>query len=261
LADNKALPAPALTITGALEAPLSAGRQTNNLQPRKLIYYFVDHTIACPVNTGMQRLARRLGRALVERGDAVRFVKWKAEGKKFALINRDELAHLSRWNGPSLKPSELRLYPSQTEDAPALDIDDIGQDGWLLVPEVTHITYQENPVTLDVVMEARRLGARVAFIYYDAIPLRLREYKEAAAQHEEYMQALLLADAIFPISNRSAEELKAFFVHHQKATSIPRVQLTAPFQRNRLVTKSSAARDDLHNKDHFVGRLHRKEIN
>lgn len=190
----------------------------------RIVYYFVDHTISCPVNTGMQRLVRQLGRNLIERGEVVRFVKWNAETKAFVLINRAELEHLANWNGPSLSGTELDLYPLQDEEnnniAPPLEY----QEAWLMVPEVTHVTYQNHPPTMDAIMSARALGARVAFVYYDAIPLRLPEYSSGAAAHEKYMQALLLSDLLIPISRRSADELRNYFVKFQSAQSLPLIE-------------------------------------
>jgi hypothetical protein len=50
----------------------------NNVQIG-FIYYYVDHTVLCPANTGMQRVVRMLSRSLLQLGEDVRFVKW---GKK-----------------------------------------------------------------------------------------------------------------------------------------------------------------------------------
>lgn len=203
----------------SLQRALNAS-EPRNTQPR-LIYYFVDHTILCPVNTGMQRLVRQLGRCLIDEGEIVRFVKWDAASKSFVLISKAELDHLARWNGPVVPRGDKQLYKKGGGAAfpPSPD-----QDLWLLVPEVTHVTYQERPPTLDAVMAARALGAKVAFIYYDAIPLRLPEYEGGAAAHERYMQSLLLADALIPISRRSAAELQEFFVQYQRATTLPHIE-------------------------------------
>lgn len=72
-------------------------------------------------------------------------------------------------------------------------------------------------MTLDVLVEAKRQGLKTAFVYYDAVPLRRAELIEMAPNHEIYMQRLLLADLIVPISNWSARDLVSFFQVHEGA--------------------------------------------
>ncbi len=198
-----------------------------NVMPVQIgtVYYFVDHTIQCPINTGMQRVVRKLGRYLYESGVSIKFVKWDAGLQALVLVNHNDLNHLSKWHGPELNVESMRSYP-QAEHAPVL-IDPHKSDGqqWLVVPEVTHVTYHQTPVTLDIITTANRLGLKTAFVYYDAIPLRLTEYKEAAEKHEMYMQHLLLANLIVPISSRSAVELTDFFdIHQMCRTNKPRIE-------------------------------------
>lgn len=194
--------------------------EPRDTRPR-FLYYFVDHTVLCPVNTGLQRLVRQLGRCLVEGGEAVRFVKWDADNKSFVLVSQTDLEHLAKWNGPVIPDQERYLY---SEEGGEPVTPPAGHDLWLLVPEVPHVTYQQQPVTLDAIMAGKALGAKVAFIYYDAIPLRLPDYRDGAPAHEKYMQALLLADAIMPISRRSAAELREFFIQRQRATALPQIE-------------------------------------
>ncbi|MCW2349284.1 MULTISPECIES: glycosyltransferase [unclassified Sphingobium] len=190
----------------------------------RLIIYYVDHTINCPANTGMQRLVRQLARGLVEAGENIRFVKWIPEDKRFGLINKAELNHLAAWNGPKLSDGEIARYPDA--DSVRNDLQDPLEtlDCWFLQPEVSHITYHDVPPTVDAILAARALGAKVAAVYYDAIPLRLPSYAAGLDAHEKYMQGLLLADLILPISERSAEELRLFFAQHQRARSLPSIR-------------------------------------
>ena len=196
-------------------------------QGYRKIYYYVDHTILCPVNTGMQRVARRLGRALFDAGELVCFVKWDVQEHQMVLLNHDELAQLAKWNGPALSVKDKEPYPiSDSHTVPvASHVPDEGH--WLVVPEVTHITYQEQPMTLEILMGAKHLGLKTAFIFYDATPLRRDDLKEMASSHETYMQQLLLADLIIPISNWSARDLVSFFSTHEGATLTPTPRITA----------------------------------
>ena len=203
------------------QAPLIVPLRTGS----RTIYYYVDHTILCPVNTGMQRVTRRLGRALLEQGELVRFVKWDVHQQQLILLDQTDIAYLSQWNGPVFSSTDLASYPSPY-DQPVCVNDHIPEEGhWLVVPEVTHITYHAQPLTLDVIMAAKHLGLRTAFVYYDAIPLRRAELAAMAPSHATYMQQLLLADLVIPISNWSARDLLSFFYIHERAisTTYPKV--------------------------------------
>lgn len=189
--------------------------------PARQIYYYVDHTIACPTNTGMQRVARRLGDALVKAGESVTFVKWDAERKQLALLTKDELRYLGQWNGPKLADSELRRYPYSSAGGNAVPMHAGVEPGWLVVPEVTHITYQAGPMTLDVLGAAKKMGLKTAFVFYDATPLRRPELQPMADAHATYMQQLMLADLVVPISNWVSADLSAFLRLDQSATVGP----------------------------------------
>jgi glycosyltransferase involved in cell wall biosynthesis len=191
------------------------------------IYYYVDHTILCPVNTGMQRVARRLGRALLEAGEQIRFVKWDAHLHQFVLLNHDELGYLSQWGGSTLSPKAMEEYTIPGTDSIPLGSQELEEGHWLVVPEVTHITYQAHPMTLEVLMGAKHLGLKTAFVYYDATPLRRAELNGMTVNHETYMQQLLLVDLVVPISNWSARDLVSFFHVHEKASLTPTPRIAA----------------------------------
>ncbi|HEX6705401.1 MAG TPA: FkbM family methyltransferase [Albitalea sp.] len=182
-----------------------------------IIYFYVDHTVRCPINTGMQRVVRRLGRSLLESGQRTVFVKWDPDQKAIVLASQEDLAHLAKWHGPQLTVSDLAAYPKATSEMVRVPEANL-PGGWLLVPEVTHITYHPEPVTLDIMLAARRMQLGTAYIYYDAIPLRLREYADTGSKHELYMQQLLLADVVIPISRRSGAELERFYHGYQEST-------------------------------------------
>lgn len=192
---------------------------------QRIIYYYVDHTIQCPVNTGIQRVTRHLGRAFMETGEKVIFVKWDTHHRRLVLLNREDLAAFSKWNGPSLSPKDLNRYQYPSDTAEPVEKYIMEEGHWLVVPEVPHITYHANPVTLDILAESKRVGLRSAFVFYDAIPLRRPDLADMGKYHEIYMQQLLLADLIVPISNWSERDLVSFFTVHERAnlTLTPRI--------------------------------------
>ncbi len=207
------------------DKPIAARARAEAPHPARTLYYFVDHTVLCPVNTGMQRVARQLARALLELGERVEFVKWEPDSRRFVLVNRDELRHLCEWNGPRLSAADQERYPAAGAAFAPMSAHSAGSPDWLVVPEVTHITFQAAPTTLPAIMEAKRQGLKTAFIFHDAIPLRRRELEGMASGHAAYMQHLLLADLVIPNSKWSERDLVTFFAVHERATpaSGPRV--------------------------------------
>jgi glycosyltransferase involved in cell wall biosynthesis len=185
------------------------------IDDRAVRYLFVDHTIACPTNTGVQRVVRGLAKAMLDGGEAVRFVKWSAAARACVLIDAEERASLGRWNGPPPSPAEAGLYPpkgarpvpiaARRRPLPGTLCD------WLIVPEVTHITFQDAPVTAPLIAWAKKAGLKSGFIFYDAIPLRRPEFAATAPVHAHYMRELTGADAVWPISRWSASELVSFW--------------------------------------------------
>ena len=222
-------------ICGALHPPLPKGL--------RVVYYYVDHTVGCPVNTGMQRVVRGLARSFMDAGERLYFVKWDFDSSQLVLINRDELTHLACWRGPELTSEETAQYPLADSPNVVISAHHISDSNWLVVPEVTHINHHPAAVTLDVIMAAKRLGLKTAFVFYDATPLRRQELASMASMHEKYMQQLLLADLLVPISEWVASDLVAFFKYHELATesTIPNI-ITLPLTgESQLSPKATAA--------------------
>ena len=202
--------APAVSVASSdEERPLPPGE--------RIIYYFVDHTHRCEVNTGVQRVVRGLGREMLARGERVVFVKWDPTTSQLLLLDHAELDALARWSGPTMSAAERAGYPQPGQAALCVPAHRPQDAHWLFVPEVPYITFHAAPTTLAVMMAARMLGLRTAFIFYDAIPLRRPEMREIAPVHETYMQQLLLADLLLPISHFVGDDLRAFFRLHEAA--------------------------------------------
>ena len=213
------VPAPNSSVRAVSLAPRAATpAQTPLVQAlpkgQRVLFYYVDHTIACPVNTGMQRVARGLAKSFIGLGERLQFVKWDSERLQLVLIDRNELVHLARWQGPLLSEDELSAYPATSGANPFVPPHDVEEGHWLIVPEVTHINYHSGPVTQDLLAYAKRTGLRTAFVFFDAIPLRRTEFASMARRHEDYLEQLLLADLVVPISSWSADDLTAFFLLH-----------------------------------------------
>lgn len=188
-------------------------RSSHTEVQERTIYYWIDHTVQCNTNTGVQRVTRCLAKELLEEGENVVFVKWDASTQGLTLANQKELHWLSRWNGPQFTIDILNKYPSDDKtlvSIPSSSRKQATKKDWLFVPEVTYITNQTTPPTLDAILSARKLGLMVAFIFYDAIPLKLDEYSSSAKKHEDYMQQIVLSDLLIPISVHSGNDLLSY---------------------------------------------------
>ena len=205
-------------------------------------YVFVDHTVACPTNTGVQRVARGLARALLESGEEVRFVKWDKAARACVLIDAEEREALGRWNGPGVSPAEAAIYPVKGARRASV-FPQRGRDNWLIVPEVPHITFQKAPVTANLMAWAKASGLRTGMVFYDAIPLRRPEFADMAPRHAQYMRELRLADVIWPISRWSADQLASFWgvgrdADHGYLPHIRPIHLPSEFHRPRVTEPS-----------------------
>ena len=159
----------------------------------------------------MQRVTRYLARSLLKNHEHIVFVRWDHERKSLVLANQVELQHLARFNGPQLEKAFLEAYPPVDEVRALHEMPDFeSKESWLLVPEVTHITFHPVPSTLDAILYARHYGLKSAFIFYDAIPVKLSEYAAGAEAHAMYMQHLALADVVLPISNFAGEDYVSY---------------------------------------------------
>lgn len=169
-----------------------------------MIYYFVDKTITHDFNTGIQRVVRRLGKALVDNGNEVEFVKFNKKTMSIESINKNDFKYLSKWNGP------IRSNSSNIRS----------DNDWLIVAELTN-SISFGYETLDVLIAAKKINLRVAYIFYDAIPLKLKEYDTIANCHEKYMSQISMSDVVISISDYSSIDLISFLTNKYHVNNIP----------------------------------------
>lgn len=179
------------------------------------LYYFVDHSSRYLENSGVQCVVRGLARALLKIGCDLEFVCWNAEQKALALIDQSMLKNLARFHGPVLDSEKIACYPNRIHELKTPHQNGFAPNGagWLLVPEVTYLTFHAEPPTQGIIDYCARRGLKTAFIFYDAIPLKQAAYSAAEPKHTEYMQQLALADLIIPISKYAADDLVSFYLN------------------------------------------------
>ena len=166
--------------------------------------FYVDHTTRFAYNTGIQRCVRLTARALIELGVPLRPVCWQQD-QGFVLATPAQLRHLERWNGPPV-------------DAWTLDLDTAIEPAWLLVVEL--VRSRVGPSVAELTHSARTLGLKVAWVFHDAIPIRLAHLygglqSAAARSHAAYMRGLSVADRVFANSHTTADHLRSFLNREQ----------------------------------------------
>ncbi len=233
---RKIIPAP-LKTSDSLVSPLlsrsvdvvySQGTENLYVEPLPLgkrnVFIYVDHTVSCPTNTGVQRVTRGVASSLRSLGEKVYFVKWDPVAEQCVFINMQEREHFAKWNGPDISSDDRKIYTNEKSIPVALQPK--GENHWMIVPEVTHITNHPNPVTLELLHWGHCSGLKMAFVFYDAIPLRREDLQDMRPKHEEYMQHLLLADVIWPISFHSGNDLISFFAASERASNKTMPEIT-----------------------------------
>ena len=165
------------------------------------MFYYVDHTCRFQHNTGIQRCVRLIARYLIASGIPLRPLVWNPSAQDLAVAPTELLPHLGRWNGPESSAWSDPLVP------------DHWSDHWLFIVELVSGDFQ--PKSEQLRASADRLGLKVAWLFHDAIPLRLSHLYGASAQdiasrHATYMEGLAIFDKVFPNSNTTAEHLREF---------------------------------------------------
>ncbi|MHB0992498.1 MAG: FkbM family methyltransferase [Burkholderiales bacterium] len=188
---------------------------------RPSIFLVVDATSG--LTSERAQLIAHLGRAFVAQGEPILFILWNTETRNFQLVTRRDL---DQFELTSVMGDAVAVYPVNSEIRTVIEPALCGADDWLFVPNTVRIS-ADSPhlIEMDMIMEAKRLGLGAGFVFHGAEPLRLKKIEGNEAEaHEQYMQALLLADAIIPTSTFASKDLAAFFVQHQKADSAPLIE-------------------------------------
>ncbi|MDL2403912.1 glycosyltransferase [Rhizobium mayense] len=173
---------------------------TNNLASLSLvdcdICVWVDATIEAPGNSGIQRVTRQVCRALLELGCSLVPVKWDSEKNKVAIASNEELAHLAKWSGP-VPDLWKRHLPLENSDRPLV---------YLLtdLPLNRSLSIQDRVISF-----FKGRGAHCVSIYYDAIPILMRDvYPQPFVEAMEQFTAMLdRMDRIVAISDASRKDL------------------------------------------------------
>ncbi len=186
-----------------------------------LLLYYVDHTVRFERNTGIQRCVRCLGSALLEQRQLLVPVVWDRKANNLKAASAASRLHLARWGGPD--PAQWADSKEHIDMADAL---------WLIIPEL--VSGPHNPSIEQVFLESKKLDVKVAWLFHDAIPLRLPQMyghqSQAAAEcHATYMKGLARFDLILANSKTTANHLRQFWEQQRikpaaRLTAVPLAQ-------------------------------------
>lgn len=217
------LPAPAAAPTIEPPRSLTAPPSLRQIPPppkfrlrspgQAMIYARVD---AAADSNEMHRALKTLAGALARGGEAIRLITWDRQQVRLRLLTQDEVA--AQETGGFLV--DLAAYPTQTDEPLAVEAGD-----WLLLAEGADRISDGDGLIASIVA-AQGLGLAVAVLVGDCRPLHCSN-PMTAKQAGRAFQALLLADALLPLSPTIADDLFAFFAQDLGATAMPPFVVTA----------------------------------
>lgn len=193
-----------------------------NFQKELELFIFVDHTLTCGVNTGVQRIVRGLSKSLSTHKNIV-FVEWNEANKTFYSISDSKRKSLlSKFNySDKINTSEpLNSGHIEIKPNPMLS-------SWLIVPEVPYLGNKSVRLS-DILKSAAKLRLKTGALFYDATPIIDKSFiKESVKNHSAYMRSLNLFDLVFPISKFSSGYLASFLSFDQNIiqTSIRTIEI------------------------------------
>jgi len=180
------------------------------------MYYYVNHTCRFARNTGIQRCVRIIARALIDTGIPLRPVVWDRIKNCLVSASPEHLEHLAQWSGPTPDAWAKGFHIGSEHQL----------DQWLLIVELVRGSSQ--PTILQLHSSARRYGLRIAWVFHDAIPVRLAHLygdisSAASDSHRAYMRGLAESEYVFATSKTTALHLVEFLEEEGLPSSHVRV--------------------------------------
>jgi glycosyltransferase involved in cell wall biosynthesis/SAM-dependent methyltransferase len=197
--------------------------QRPRLAGERTLYIYVEHAVSTGTNTGIQRVTRTLA-CVLKKMENVKFVKWSNKLGCLIYCTTSDIQYLKKFNKIVFDRKEKSFY--RKEGCSPINQLFVKHGDWLVVPEVMWISSHRNLEALDLIYSARAFSLKTVFVFYDATPLKRWELACNSARHAAYMQQILLADIVIPISKYAAQELLAYFRLHEEAESkiIPEIR-------------------------------------
>ncbi len=186
---------------------------------RPTVLLRVDDVLDTRSRSGIHRVIVELARSL-PRHATTHFVRWDDVEGHLRPIDRTEfdvLFGVGQW------PRCAGPNPGARRTAYRFDeLVDCSGDTWLVNPDVPMHTPEALARLSRASTQCREYGARIASIFYDLIPATNPEYAIHKAGYLAYLTEIVRADLLLPISQYSADRLKAFLeANSPSAAMIP----------------------------------------
>lgn len=167
------------------------------------ILWFAGHTISTLARSGVQRVVIDAARAMHQHV-GLDVVKWDYIDGQLRYADNHDLHALFGADAPR---SHSMCHRRQYRFGETLSRE---SETWLVFPEIPFHLDNGNQTFANILAQCREYGVQTAVIYYDLIPVRLKEYQDIRPQHEEYTNLAFSADLILPISYFSKNDLCEF---------------------------------------------------
>jgi glycosyltransferase involved in cell wall biosynthesis len=167
------------------------------------ILWFAGHTISTQSRSGIQRVIIDAANAL-HKCAILDIVKWDYVDGQLRYADAHDLRSL--FGAKTTCPNNM-CHRRQYRFGDTISHDN---ETWLIFPEIPFHLENGNQVFSSILSQCREYRVRTAVVYYDLIPLRVKEYQRLRPQHEEYTNLAFRADLIFTISSFTKNDLSEF---------------------------------------------------
>ena len=225
---------------------INGGGPTGTAKPMT-VFYCVHLTGRDRGNTGIQRVSRNLGSALLKIDHIeVVPVRWCAEKEAIVYAEQHFCDVMALHDGPHFAVPGRPGEPVVKTRALSC----------LLIPEVSHLGSHDEryPSILisKLIGDAQRRGLKSAVVFHDLLPLTHPHVDQPGAlsisAFESYGLAISFADALFPVSAATEAELREWWVSNgvgnRPKCAIKTMKLPEEMREKTRATRQSSANDD-----------------
>ena len=179
---------------------------------KQKIFFYIDHTWFYQGTSGVQRVVRKSAQKFLKKNPSTIFIIWDETLSKLLVLDPCKTNSLINTGKVCLEKNiDREELICLEEHLNNISSSKKNVNWWLFVPEVPWINRAKKDLTFKLIENAKKLKLKTAFIFYDLIPIKHRDYLADAQQHTTYASSLIHADVVFPISKNSEKEILDFW--------------------------------------------------
>lgn len=179
---------------------------------RQEIFFYIDHTWFYQGTSGVQRVVRKSAQKFLKKNPSTIFIIWDETLSKLLVLDPCKTNPFINTGkvclDKKIKEEELICLEEYLN---SISSSKKNVNWWLFVPEVPWMNRAEKDITFKLIENAKKLKLKTAFIFYDLIPVKHRDYLAEAQKHATYASSLIHADVVFPISKNSEKAILDFW--------------------------------------------------